>query len=225
MCDDLNRRQFQCDRACHPNELSALVAAAIRTDLSVSGLGWQTTVKSSPRPLLGNGPLPDWTIGDLLREVPEQLLRSQARQSCSFPLLLKFLDARDRLSIQVQPSDQQADYLPVGESGKTKAWVVLEAGINSRVYSGLRLDTTADNLRVTVTTATVVDHPISFTPKEGQAEGTPGCENDLYVATSSRCGDSAENRPSLSAQRRQRGYLCPSSAKVSSSTTVTAIPS
>ena len=44
-----------------------------------------------------------------------------------FPLLLKFLDVRSSLSVQVHPSDRQTDYLPPGETGKTEAWVVLEA--------------------------------------------------------------------------------------------------
>ncbi len=47
-----------------------------------------------------------------------------------FPLL-KFLDVRDTLSVQVHPSDRQTQYIPVGEGGKTGAWVVLETGAKS----------------------------------------------------------------------------------------------
>ena len=61
-----------------------------------------------------------------------------------FPLLLKFLDTRVTLSVQVHPSDDQTDYIPAGESGKTEAWVVIEAapdsphlcGVESRRYRG-----------------------------------------------------------------------------------------
>ena len=53
-------------------------------------------------------------------------------------LLLKFLDVRDTLSVQVHPSDQQTQYVPAGETGKTEAWVVLEAGAKSRIYAGLK---------------------------------------------------------------------------------------
>jgi mannose-6-phosphate isomerase class I len=41
--------------------------------------------------------------------------RRSARPFQRFPLLLKFLDARDMLSVQVHPSDLQTDYLPAGE--------------------------------------------------------------------------------------------------------------
>jgi len=53
------------------------------------------------------------------------------------PLLLKFLDARDMLSVQVHPSDRQTNYLPAGETGKTEAWVVLEAGTGKPYLRGL----------------------------------------------------------------------------------------
>ena len=64
-----------------------------------------------------------------------------------FPLLLKFLDAREMLSVQVHPSDAHKDLLPPGETGKTEAWVVLEAGPKSHIYAGLKPGTTADDLR------------------------------------------------------------------------------
>jgi hypothetical protein len=53
-----------------------------------------------------------------------------------FPLLLKFLDTSDLLSVQVHPADRQTQYLPAGDTGKTEAWVVLEAGPQSVVYAG-----------------------------------------------------------------------------------------
>jgi hypothetical protein len=86
------------------------------------------------------------------------------------PLLLKFLDARDTLSVQVHPSDRQADYLPAGETGKTEAWVVLEAEPESRIYAGLKPATTADNLRRAVANGTAADHLACFTPKPGDGQ-------------------------------------------------------
>jgi mannose-6-phosphate isomerase len=84
-----------------------------------------------------------------------------------FPLLLKFLDVRDTLSVQVHPSDQQTQYIPAGETGKTEAWVVLEAGTKSRIYAGLKPATTTDTLRQALANGTVADHLAGFTPKPG----------------------------------------------------------
>ena len=72
---------------------------------------------------------------------------------------------RDKLSVQVHPSDQQTKYLPAGESGKTEAWVVLEAGTKSRIYAGLKPATTTDVLRRAIAKGKVEDHLSYFTPK------------------------------------------------------------
>ena len=81
-----------------------------------------------------------------MEQSPEQLLGKAAWRFRRFPLLPKFLDAREMLSVRVHPSDRQTDYLPAGEHGKTEAWVVLEAGPESRIYAGLKPGTTRDDL-------------------------------------------------------------------------------
>jgi mannose-6-phosphate isomerase class I len=54
---------------------------------------------------VANGPFKGRTIGQLLQQFPEQLLGKLAHHFRRFPLLLKFLDAREMLSVQVHPSD------------------------------------------------------------------------------------------------------------------------
>ena len=55
-----------------------------------------------------------------------------------FPLLVKFLDASDRLSVQVHPNDIQARVYQAGENGKTEAWVVVSAEPQAKVFAGLK---------------------------------------------------------------------------------------
>jgi mannose-6-phosphate isomerase len=81
-----------------------------------------------------------------------------------FPLLLKFLDAHEMLSVQVHPG---------GDTGKTEAWVVLEAGTKSRIYAGLKPGTTADDLRRSLANGTVADDVACFAPKPGDAVFLP----------------------------------------------------
>jgi mannose-6-phosphate isomerase len=120
-----------------------------------------------------------------MQQWSEQLLGKLAGRFRRFPLLLKFLDARETLSVQVHPSDQQTKYLPAGESGKTEAWVVLEAGPECRIYAGLKPATTAADLRRAITNRTVVDHLASFRPKPGDGiflpAGTVHSLGDLVV--------------------------------------------
>jgi len=123
--------------------------------------------------MVANGPLKGQTIGQLLKQWPEQLLGKMAQRFRRFPLLLKFIDAREMLSVQVHPSDAHKDLLPAGETGKTEAWVVLEAGAESRIYAGLKPGTTADDLRRALTNGAVADHLIYFTPKPGDGVFLP----------------------------------------------------
>ena len=76
-------------------------------------------------------------------QFPEQMLGKLAGRFHRFPLLLKFLDVHEMLSVQVHPTKANTNLLPAGETPKTEAWVVLEAGPQSRIYAGLKPGTTA----------------------------------------------------------------------------------
>ena len=131
------------------------------------GEAWLLSDRDEHPSRVADGPLKGQTIGQLLAQWPQQLLGKLAGRFRRFPLLLKFLDVRETLSVQVHPSDQQMNYLPSGESGKTEAWVVLEAGPKCRIYAGLKPATTADDLRRAIANRTLVDHLASFRPNPG----------------------------------------------------------
>jgi mannose-6-phosphate isomerase len=137
------------------------------------GEAWLLSDRDDHPSHVANGPLKGRTIGQLLKQWPEQLLGKLAQRFRRFPLLLKFLDAREMLSVQVHPADAHTDLLPAGETGKTEAWVVLEAGTESRIYAGLKPATTADNLRRAIANGAVADHLVSFTPKPGDGVFLP----------------------------------------------------
>ena len=131
------------------------------------GEAWVLSDRDDHPSRVANGPLKGRTIGQLMEQSSEQLLGRLAGRFSRFPLLLKFLDAREMLSLQVHPADTRADLLPAGETGKTEAWVVLEAGLESHIYAGLKPGTSADDLRQAVTSGAVADHVASFAPKRG----------------------------------------------------------
>jgi mannose-6-phosphate isomerase len=146
--------------------LANLLTAPLPGDGPI-GEAWVLSDRDDHQSHVANGPLKGRTIGQLLEQFPKQMLGKLAQRFRRFPLLLKFLDAREMLSVQVHPSDRQTNYLPAGETGKTEAWVVLEAGTESRIYAGLKPGTTADVLRQAITNGTVADHLVCFTPKPG----------------------------------------------------------
>lgn len=131
------------------------------------GEAWLLSDREDHQSRVADGPLRGQTIAELRTRWPTQLLGSLAARFPRFPLLLKFLDARQVLSVQVHPSDRQAAEVGPGESGKTEAWVVLEASPDSFIYAGLKSGTTADQLRRAVAGTTVGDCLASFTPHVG----------------------------------------------------------
>jgi mannose-6-phosphate isomerase len=137
------------------------------------GEAWILSDRDDFASLIDNGPLKGQTIGQLLQQWPEQLMGKPSGYYSRFPLLMKFLDARDMLSVQVHPSDKQKKFLPAGEHGKTEAWVVLEAGKESRIYAGLKPGTTADNLQQALINGNVADYLEYFTPKPGDSVFIP----------------------------------------------------
>jgi mannose-6-phosphate isomerase len=137
------------------------------------GEAWILSDRDDHQSQVANGPLKGQTIGELMEQFRGQLMGKLAQRSRRFPLLLKFLDAQKMLSVQVHPSDAHPDLLPPGETGKTEAWVVIEANKGSRVYAGLKPGTTADDLRQSLADGTIMDHLVNIVPKPGDAVFIP----------------------------------------------------
>src|ERR1035438_8940979 len=131
------------------------------------GEAWLLSDRDDHASQVAEGPLKGQTIGQLLKQFPEQVLGKLAHRFQRFPLLLKFLDVHEMLSVQVHPTKTNLNLLPAGETAKTEAWVVLEAGPESRIYAGLKTGTTAAGLRLALKNGTVVDQLAEFTPKPG----------------------------------------------------------
>ena len=149
-----------------------MLAAPLPGDGPV-GEAWVLSDRDDHPSKVADGPLKGRTLAQLLEQFPEQLMGNLAGRFRRFPLLLKFLDAREMLSVQVHPADTHTDLLPAGETGKTEAWVVLEAGPQSRIYSGLKPATTAEDLRRALANGAVADDLVCFTPKPGDAVFLP----------------------------------------------------
>jgi mannose-6-phosphate isomerase len=98
---------------------------------------WEICDRGNQQSTVTEGPLSGTTLGELVRDRGTELLGRHAPQS-RFPLLFKFLDAREKLSVQVHPDDTRAARLVAPDFGKTEAWVVIDAEPGSLIYAGLK---------------------------------------------------------------------------------------
>jgi len=90
---------------------------------------------------VATGPYADRPLGDLIGDAPQAVLGDawgSRYQPGTFPLLVKFLDARATLSVQVHPDHAGCLALEGVSRGKTEAWVVLHADPGARIHRGLR---------------------------------------------------------------------------------------
>ncbi len=103
------------------------------------GEAWLTWDKCE----IANGPLAGMLLGDACKRFGRELVGTAARESDRFPLLVKFLFPREKLSVQVHPDDETAR--KQGEPcGKTECWYVVEAEAGAQVALGLKPGTGRD---------------------------------------------------------------------------------
>ena len=90
--------------------------------------------------VIENGPLAGLTLTAAIEKWGHDLTGPVE----GFPLLLKLLDARDMLSVQVHPDDEYAGKNEGGKLGKTEAWLVLSAEPGAKLVYGVDVDTSED---------------------------------------------------------------------------------
>jgi mannose-6-phosphate isomerase len=114
-----------------------------------TGESWEVSSREKNLSVVSAGPLKGWTLERLCRAWPREVLGDEhcMRFSTRFPLLVKFICAHDRLSLQVHPSDDFAQRYEAEPVGKMEAWYVVHAPKGARVIRGVLPGTTVAEFR------------------------------------------------------------------------------
>lgn len=128
---------------------------------------WELSDHGEDQTHVASGEYKGWSLRRLVEERNVELFGRHAGLT-QFPLLFKFLDAQDRLSVQVHPDDAQARKIDPKENGKTEAWVIIDAEPGSRLFAGLRPGVTAGELRAAAENGGIASllHSFEVTPGE-----------------------------------------------------------
>lgn len=110
----------------------------------ITGESWELSTVEGDVSVIANGHLAGKSLNDLIDSNPEGLLGTAVykRFGKQFPLLFKYLDAREDLSIQVHPNDELAKKRH-NSFGKTEMWYVLQADKDSKLIVGFKEDSNA----------------------------------------------------------------------------------
>lgn len=114
------------------------------------------------------GDLQSLTLNQLVSKLRDQLVGkgNYQRFGNEFPLLIKFIDARKDLSIQVHPNDEVA-HRHGKPRGKTEMWYVMDSAPDAKLYNGLKKVITPEEYRQMVENDTICDALAQYTVKEG----------------------------------------------------------
>lgn len=122
------------------------------------GESWELSGVAGDESVVDGGRYDGRTIGELCSELKGELLGEgvYARTGAEFPLLIKFIDARSDLSIQVHPDDRLAAERH-GAKGKTEMWYVVGADEDASLYAGLTASITPEEYEKRVADNTITD--------------------------------------------------------------------
>ena len=132
---------------------------AIDTDQKNIGESWELSGVPGNESVISNGKFAGRTITELIKEYGPELLGRHVYETYgeNFPLLIKFIDARDDLSIQVHPDDAMAQSVHGQPFGKTEMWYVVSADKDAHLMSGLSAEITPEEYVSRVENNTITD--------------------------------------------------------------------
>ncbi len=119
------------------------------------GESWEISDRPEAASVIANGPLAGRTLRWLMEHHRDDLLGKAAASSGRFPLLIKLLDAREKLSLQVHPPAGAANLL--GGEPKTELWYIAQADPGAELFVGLRRGVTRDLFASRLEDGTVAD--------------------------------------------------------------------
>ena len=132
---------------------------ALETDQKNIGESWELSGVPGNESVVSNGEFAGRTITELIKEYGPALLGRKVYEAYgeNFPLLIKFIDARDDLSIQVHPDDAMAQAVHGKPFGKTEMWYVVSADKDAHLMSGLSTEITPEEYVSRVENNTITD--------------------------------------------------------------------
>ena len=125
------------------------------------------------RSVIANGPLAGRTLQAAIEAARREIMgAAELSAEGGFPLLVKFLDARENLSVQVHPDQAYVDRHPEAHL-KSEAWVVIKADRGSVIYKGVKPHVTAEDFARHIATGEVVDDLIAVEVTPGECHYLP----------------------------------------------------
>ena len=132
------------------------------------GESWEISGVKGNETLVTEGEFAGQSLNDVVIALKADLVgkANYERFGNEFPLLIKFIDARQDLSIQVHPTDEIAQKQGK-DRGKTEMWYIMDSEPDAKLYSGLKKEITPEQYKEMVENDTICDALAQYAVKEG----------------------------------------------------------
>lgn len=118
-------------------------------DLDPLAETWECSTHPDGPSIVKTGGFKGQTLSKVISDNP-QFLGARHSEDKALPILIKFIDAKSDLSVQVHPDDEYAKLHEDGQLGKTEMWYVLDATKDARLVYGLKKDCTKEQIRESI---------------------------------------------------------------------------
>ncbi|MBO6178046.1 MAG: class I mannose-6-phosphate isomerase [Selenomonadaceae bacterium] len=137
-----------------------------KTDLDNVAESWELASRKEGESFISNGRFKGLSMSEYVEKVGKDALGSRAKRFSTFPLMVKLLDAKETLSVQVHPSDENAKKFPLAE-GKTELWYIIDAAPDSKLLYGLKEAMTKEEFANHIKNGTLLEVCNYVNPKKG----------------------------------------------------------
>jgi len=135
------------------------------------GESWELADLGNDKSVIVNGELAGQTLRQAIKKYPK-VITGDENFRAPFPLLIKFLDAEDILSVQVHPDRQTCKQMGKGQP-KTECWYVISAADGAVIYKGLKKGVSREEFAEAIKKGTVAELLVKVAVEAGQCHFLP----------------------------------------------------
>lgn len=138
-----------------------------KSDLNKVAEGWMLSCHKDGENIIDGGEFDGKTLSEVIKKSGKDILGTNAQKYDFFPILIKLIDAKDNLSVQVHPDNEYALRVE-GEYGKTECWYVIDCDEGSELIYGFKKKISNKEFRKRIEDNTFLDVVNHVKVKKGE---------------------------------------------------------
>ena len=128
-----------------------------KCDLERVAESWELSTHKDGESIVSDGIFSGLTLSEYIKNNEYNVLGNNAEAFDNFPILIKLIDAKEALSIQVHPDDEYS-LKHNGEYGKTEMWYILDCEDDSYLYYGFKNEISKEEFKMSIEDNTLLDY-------------------------------------------------------------------